>query len=121
MGPFLPHVSVAASRAEVQRTSHSSHSGLVRSLLFGGSRLSGLCPQSFSGWHLFWSPRWSLGGNRLDGLCVPQNAFARGCVCPKYPVGSLVGLVAFTRHQLSRDRDSARCVLVCLFPGVYRG
>jgi methyltransferase (TIGR00027 family) len=38
------------------------------------------------------------GGDRLDGLCIPENAFAEQCAGPKYLAGTAVERLALASH-----------------------
>jgi hypothetical protein len=91
-------------------------------LLFSADiRLPGLCSQPLFHGHPVWDSGWFLGRNRLDGLCIPENAFPEQWADPEHPTRAVLGPLALTCYQLSRDYYSAWRILAAIFSRVQLG
>jgi hypothetical protein len=92
-----------------------------RSPLSAEIRLPGLCFQQLGHRRPIWDSGWFPGRNRLDGLCIPENAFPKQCAGLDHPTRGVVGPLALTCHQLSWDRDSTWRLLVAVFSRLQLG
>jgi hypothetical protein len=69
--------------------------------------------------HPVWNSRWFSGRNRLDGLRLPENAFAKRCARARYLARLVVEPLAPSGYRLPRHRLSTRRLFVSLLPRVY--